>query len=232
MSARIPLRVVNKDLRTPQIWWLYLQTRHKTVLTGVTGLQINYLQKLLQPPVAMGVFKVYCSRYTFYMLYVIYNGHLLVVNKTDFVQWKNKLFISKTFKNNTFRAVIIVPWNWCVSHCQNLIPAPSIDLSIFLFVTHFPWQYLQNQVRVIHFRMNLQSFTPGSEWPVFLWYTITMRIKVSSVLLRYEKEKNLLHEVTLWCYSSLWEKTGRFYEWTCFAAAWLQSHCEVEPCRG
>lgn len=46
--------------------------------------------------------------------------------------------------------------------------------------------------------------------------------------LRYEKEKNLLHEMTLWCYSSLWEKTVRFYEWTCFAAAWLQSNCKVE----
>lgn len=89
---------------------------------------------------------------------------------------KNKLFISKTFKNNTFRAVIIVPWNWYVSHCQNLVLAPSIDwlFSYLLWqagaavtVTHFPWQYLQNRVRVIHFRMNLQSFTPGSEWPVF-----------------------------------------------------------------
>lgn len=59
----------------------------------------------------------------------------------------------------------------------------------------------------------------------------TMSIKVSSALLRYEKEKNLLHEMTLWCYSSLWERTVRFYEWTCFAAAWLQSNCKVELCR-
>lgn len=65
----------------------YLQALLALLLVAflAVGSQLTASSANNDPPVVMGVFKVYCSRYTLYTLYVIYNGHLLVINKTDYV---------------------------------------------------------------------------------------------------------------------------------------------------